>query len=49
MDIQVTVSIGIAINGPKVQREEQLLDNADNAMYQSKNNGKNSVTVFPGS
>lgn len=46
IDIQVTVSIGIAVYNPKVGRAEQLLDGADNAMYQSKNNGKNQVTSF---
>jgi diguanylate cyclase (GGDEF)-like protein len=47
-DIPVTASVGVCAND-RVQRPtaETLLDSADQAMYESKRNGKNRVTSWP--
>lgn len=41
----VTVSVGCALSAPGV-KAEQLMKNADEAMYRSKRSGKNRVTLF---
>ncbi|MDI4644947.1 GGDEF domain-containing protein [Cohnella hashimotonis] len=41
----VTVSVGCALSQPGV-RAEQLMKNADEAMYRSKRSGKNRVTLY---
>lgn len=43
---QVTVSIGITLVTPASESIELLLQRADKALYQSKENGKNQVTTF---
>jgi diguanylate cyclase (GGDEF)-like protein len=45
--IQVTVSIGISIIPNGSANVNEWLDRADNAMYQSKSNGKNRITYIP--
>lgn len=46
LDLQVTVSIGIAISQDEPVSAEVLLKQADTAMYQSKRNGKNSYQFY---
>lgn len=41
----VTVSVGCALSTPGI-KAEQLMKNADEAMYRSKRSGKNRVTLF---
>ncbi|WP_217593868.1 GGDEF domain-containing protein [Cohnella sp. GbtcB17] len=41
----VTVSVGCALSAPGI-KAEQLMKNADEAMYRSKRSGKNRVTLF---
>jgi diguanylate cyclase (GGDEF)-like protein len=45
-DIFVTTSIGIALRRDEHERPEQLLRDADIAMYQAKQKGKNCAVVF---
>ncbi len=45
-DIFVTASIGIAIFPDDGKEMEDLLKNADTAMYSAKNNGKNTYSFF---
>jgi diguanylate cyclase (GGDEF)-like protein len=42
-----TVSIGVCVSPDGSQSPEQMLAAADAALYQSKNNGRNRVTVAP--
>jgi diguanylate cyclase (GGDEF)-like protein len=42
----VTVSIGVASVEESMTSFEQIIGNADRALYSSKRNGKNNVTVF---
>lgn len=44
----VTVSIGIAIRTPDVDRVETLINRADQALYEAKSRGRNRVEVFKG-
>ena len=44
--INISCSIGIAIFPDHGEDELTLIKNADDAMYFSKSNGKNCVTVF---
>ena len=39
IEVEVTASVGIAFSGPADQLSEQILHNADTAMYQAKRNG----------
>lgn len=43
---QVTVSIGIALTTPAVEKIETLIEQADRALYLAKANGRNRVEVF---
>jgi diguanylate cyclase (GGDEF)-like protein/excisionase family DNA binding protein len=43
---KVTISVGLAVFPEDGQTKEDLLDNADWAMYQAKSRGKNRVYVF---
>lgn len=45
-DIQFSVSLGIADLSRPLKSYEQLINNADQALYLSKNGGRNRVTVF---
>ncbi|HVP22162.1 MAG TPA: diguanylate cyclase [Anaerolineaceae bacterium] len=45
-NIQVTISIGLAQAGPALERLEQLLDQADQALYAAKRAGKNRVVAL---
>ena len=42
----LSVSIGVAINKQEITHFEELLHNADLAMYQAKSHGKNQVVIF---
>jgi len=44
--IQLKVSIGISMYPMDGDKPEVLIDNADNAMYESKKNGKNQYRIF---
>ncbi len=44
--LRVTASVGISINSPAVRRHDDLLRNADIAMYTAKADGKNQLRVF---
>jgi diguanylate cyclase (GGDEF)-like protein len=42
----VTVSIGVAMLTPEVDRVETLIDHADRALYEAKAGGRNRVNMF---
>ncbi|MEY8709805.1 diguanylate cyclase domain-containing protein [Mangrovibacter phragmitis] len=45
----VTISIGIACTIPEQEKgEEDLLNHSDQALYQSKSDGRNRITTWPG-
>ncbi len=44
--LSVTVSIGSATRGAEAMTQEQLIQSADAAMYQSKKTGRNRVTAY---
>lgn len=44
--INITASLGIATNEPGVETPEQLLKQADRALYEAKNGGRNRVVAF---
>lgn len=44
-DFPITLSIGVAFN-EKGEKIEQLIEKADQALYESKENGKNQVTYY---
>ncbi|MGC8867252.1 MAG: GGDEF domain-containing protein [Elusimicrobiales bacterium] len=46
VDIKVTISCGIAYFPYDAVDEERLVENADKALYHSKENGKNRVTLY---
>lgn len=46
MEFNATVSIGIAVGHDRSNTPEQLLRDADLAMYRAKQQGKNSIEVF---
>lgn len=45
-DFIVTVSIGVAVGHGRLQGPEQLLRDADLAMYRAKQHGRNTIDVF---
>ncbi|MCD6418510.1 diguanylate cyclase [bacterium] len=45
----ITVSIGIAILTEDIANAEELLRQADSALYESKRNGKNRITIYDAS
>ena len=42
---QVTVSIGVSAVGAEISSIDSLIEAADEALYQAKNNGRNQVVV----
>ena len=46
LQLEVTVSIGVAEFAPDIDRYESLIDRADHALYQSKENGRNRVAAY---
>jgi two-component system cell cycle response regulator len=46
ISLAVTASLGIAGNEPGVETPEQLLKQADRALYEAKNGGRNRVVAF---
>ena len=47
--IYTTISIGIAFNDENCNTEQDLMKNADHAMYHAKNQGKNNIQVYESS
>lgn len=45
--VEVTVSIGVAVSTGEERAAEVLMRQADMALYSSKNNGRNKVSIFP--
>lgn len=45
-EVFVTVSIGISISDARFSEPDNMLRNADMAMYEAKNNGRNGYAVF---
>ncbi|MBS0423430.1 MAG: diguanylate cyclase [Proteobacteria bacterium] len=43
IDIQITISIGVALKEPGVKSEDHLINAADKALYAAKNAGRNQV------
>ena len=46
LQLAVTTSVGVARYGGGSETDEQLLANADHALYQAKRDGRNGVAVF---
>jgi two-component system cell cycle response regulator len=46
IEIKLTVSIGISTITDEISSLENLIEKADEALYQSKNNGRNQVTLI---
>ncbi|TWX73242.1 GGDEF domain-containing protein [Colwellia sp. C1TZA3] len=46
IEIQYTISLGVAQVEPSYSTVTQWLEHTDNALYQSKGNGRNKVTVY---
>jgi diguanylate cyclase (GGDEF)-like protein len=44
--LRVTVSLGCATYPTKARSQQELIDNADKALYYSKEHGRNRVTIF---
>ena len=44
--IPITVSVGVSIKNPKDRDWQEIFDRADKALYRSKSNGRNQITVF---
>ena len=47
LTINMTASIGIAEYISEIEKHEQLIDRADQALYHSKQSGRNCSTVYP--
>ena len=47
IDVKYTVSMGIAEIEPSISTYEAWIEVADNALYQSKENGRNQITLHP--
>jgi len=47
MEIRMTASQGVAEYVDEIEKHEQLIDRADQALYQSKGDGRNCWTVYP--
>jgi diguanylate cyclase (GGDEF)-like protein len=45
-DLKMTMSFGVATYPPHGQETEEIIIKADKALYQSKNSGRNCVTVW---
>jgi len=43
-ELRITASLGVAVLTPDLERLEALIDRADQALYESKRNGRNRVT-----
>ena len=49
VDIRFTVSVGVAAIDPGVANHKVWIDHSDQALYRSKQNGRNRVTIFDAS
>ncbi|MEK6220874.1 MAG: diguanylate cyclase [Chloroflexota bacterium] len=45
-DLKITASLGLASLTPEITTLDALLDNADTALYQAKENGRNQVKIW---
>lgn len=45
-DLKITISIGIAVFPEDSRQTQALIDNADQALYQAKQSGRNRVCIF---
>jgi diguanylate cyclase (GGDEF)-like protein len=45
--IEVTISAGVAAWSPDLKHVEQMLGQADKALYEAKNGGRNRIAIFP--
>ena len=45
---KVTVSIGIAAVSTEIEKPEDIIAAADNALYEAKNHGRNNVQIYDG-
>lgn len=48
LDIRITASYGISAMSPRVQSADDIIREADQAMYQVKNSGKNAIRIHQG-
>lgn len=46
-NINITISLGIAEFSEDMDSHTQLIEKADKALYQSKNNGRNRLSIYP--
>ena len=46
IEVNYTISMGIAEVGPSIKTYEAWIEHADAALYQSKNEGRNRVTLY---
>ena len=46
LEIELTLSVGVAVSGPGAETPDRLLDAADEALYAAKHSGRNRVHVF---
>ncbi len=46
LQLHITTSVGVSLFGGGLETHEQLLANADNALYAAKRNGRDGVAVF---
>lgn len=44
-ELSITASLGIATNAPSIETPEQLMKQADRALYEAKNSGRNRVVA----
>lgn len=47
-ELRVTISLGLCMLSPNIADKDELIRRADEALYQSKENGRNQVTVAAG-
>ncbi|WP_353347568.1 GGDEF domain-containing protein [Oceaniserpentilla sp. 4NH20-0058] len=45
-ELKVTISLGVALITPDVQDKDELIRQADAALYRAKHNGRNQVQIW---
>jgi diguanylate cyclase (GGDEF)-like protein len=48
LDVRITASYGISAMSPRVKTAEDIIQDADQAMFKVKNGGKNAIEIFQG-